>query len=88
MTKPKGKTPSLISQSTGKPVADVLKKKCKCNRCKSELALGERCFRIPKMESGFSNKKPYCINCFRDILEQTKKDISEIERSLNSNMGQ
>lgn len=85
MTKPKGKTPSLLSQSTGKPFADVLKKKSKCNRCKRDLLLGDRCFKIPKMESGFSNKKPYCLDCFRDILDQTKMELSEIEKSLNSN---
>lgn len=84
MAKPKGKTPSLLTQSTGKPVADTAQKKCKCNRCKGDILMGEKYFKIPKVESGFSNKKSCCINCFRDILEQTKADLSALGKELNT----
>lgn len=77
--KPKGKTPTLLAQSTGKPVMFECKRKTKCTRCKGGILSGSKAFQIPKMQSGFTNKKTYCLECFDLILEQTKQDISALD---------
>jgi ribosomal protein L37E len=76
MNPKRGKTPSLLTGSSGKP-AKVTAKRCrKCCRCAFMVSNGEVCFEVPKVGGGFSSKKTYCSNCFKEILEQTKKDIA------------
>lgn len=77
--KPKGKTPSLLAQSTGKPIIDKCTRKTKCIRCKQDLLAGDCVIKIPKVESSYANKKSHCLECFKLILEQTKNDISDLE---------
>ena len=79
MTKPKGKTPSLLSMSTGKPLIYICKKKSKCSRCKDDIKKDQNCFQIPKASSGFTSKKIFCIACTIEIVTQTKKEIAKIE---------
>lgn len=81
--KPKGKTPSLLVQSTGMPEVYDCKKATNCYRCKSSIRSGARAFKIPKAQSGFTNKKPCCRECFSQILEQTKSDIAVLEKMLS-----
>jgi ferredoxin len=83
MTKPKGKTPSLLTQSTGKPIPYECRRRTSCNRCKEVISLGEKCFQIPKSNSGFTSPKTYCLNCFGQILGQTKSELLELEKMLN-----
>ena len=83
MTKPKGKTPSLLTQGTGKPTVYKCVRKTKCTRCKEGILAGSNAFKIPKVVNGFTNKRPYCLECFQLILIQTQKDISELENVLN-----
>ena len=82
MTKKRGKIPSLITGSNGKPSKVVCKRRRLCSRCSFEILLGESCFEIPKVGGGFSNKKTFCPDCFKEILEQTKKDMSILEDSI------
>jgi hypothetical protein len=83
MTKPKGKTPSLISKSNGKPYSHCYKRNTKCTRCNSDIASSQMCFLIPKDGGGFINEKPFCLICFRLILEKTKEDVAELEKELS-----
>ena len=83
-TNPKGKTPTLLALSTGKPVVETAGRKSKCNRCKGDILSGEKFFRIPKKESGFTKNKKICLKCFRKILEKTKEDISILEIELSN----
>jgi hypothetical protein len=83
MTKPKGKTPSLLTQTTGKPILYECKRRTLCARCKKNISHGEKCFQIPKLNSGFTSLKLYCLRCFGLILEQTSSEIIELERILN-----
>lgn len=76
---PKGKTPSLIGSSNGRPKAVVAGKKCKCRRCDVELAKGTECFDIPKIGSTFSSTWRYCYGCYKKILDQTEKDLEELK---------
>lgn len=83
MTKLKGKTPSLLTKSSGTPSSHSCGRKTQCSRCKEDILKNSSCFVIPKGNSGFSNKKPYCLKCFGDILTQTNKDIAALEKELH-----
>ncbi|GAB5451129.1 MAG: hypothetical protein Hals2KO_14570 [Halioglobus sp.] len=84
MTKPKGKTPSLLSMSSGKPVLHECGRACKCSRCKNGLSKGVMCFQIPKSSSGFTAKKIHCLDCTASVIAQTKKDILKIEKEIET----
>jgi len=78
----KGKVPSLITGSSGKPCIEEVKKQRKCNRCGKAIIKGSKCFVIPKVGSGFVSKKSYCTDCFEDILGQSFKDLKKLEHCL------
>jgi hypothetical protein len=82
MGKPKGKTPSLLSISTGKPTVHTCGKLTPCDRCGEKVAKGHICFQIPKMKSGFTNRSIFCVGCTSAILVQTKADIESLEVML------
>lgn len=77
--KPKGKTPSLIGFSSGRPCRVTVKRKSKCNRCGSNIETDQDCFGIPKTGGGFTVTKRHCKSCFKNIIQQTYKDLEEIE---------
>lgn len=78
--KPKGKTPSLIGSSNGRPRRVQVERKSECYRCSCDIQVGQDCFGIPKVGSGFSPIKRYCKICFQNILEQTQKDLEEVKK--------
>lgn len=77
----RGKTPSLITGSSGKPSAAKAKRKRTCTRCNVDINMGEELFEIPKVGGGFSNKKSYCMSCFGEILDQTQSDLDKLKSS-------
>ncbi len=83
MPTPKGKTPSLLTQSTGKPSVYTCKRKTACSRCQEDILNGEKCFKIPKYSSGFTSQKPYCLKCFKLIIVPTQKDLLILEKTLS-----
>ena len=78
--KPKGKTPSLIGSTNGRPRRVQVERKSVCNRCGCDIQAGQDCFGIPKIGSGFNSVKRYCKDCFNNILNQTLKDLDEIKK--------
>jgi hypothetical protein len=76
--KPKGKMPSLIGGTLGRPQKRLVRKKSYCKRCKIPILKGSQCCEIPQLGGGFSSCRPYCDKCFRLILEQTKKDLDTL----------
>lgn len=82
MTTKRGKVPSLITGSSGKPSMVTAKRKRTCYRCDVYIEGGLKCFEIPKLGGGFSTKKTCCKNCFQEILDQTKKDLEDLEEIL------
>jgi len=46
----RGKTPSLISGSSGKPSISEAKRRRNCNRCECNIKMGEKLFEIPKIK--------------------------------------
>jgi len=75
MAKPKGKTPSLLSMSTGIPAAHTCGKATPCDRCNEKVSKGESCFRIPKMKSGFTGHPLFCVTCTKEIIQQTTAEL-------------
>jgi len=78
----RGKTPSLLTGSSGKPSVAQAKQQRNCKRCSSKIIMGESLFEIPKIGGGFSQKKPFCKLCFNEILEQTQKDLDLLKEEL------
>jgi hypothetical protein len=73
--KPKGKTPSLIGSSLGRPRKTTVERSSKCKRCSGELTKGLECYEIPHLGGSFANYKRYCDMCFHGILMQTKVEL-------------
>lgn len=75
----RGKTPSLLAISTGKPEPHTCGKGTDCDRCDELVAKGDRCFRLPKVKSGFTRHPIFCVGCTIAIIEQTKIELSIVE---------
>lgn len=78
----RGRTPSLITGSSGKPRMVTTKIQRPCSRCENKIQGGSKCFEVPKVGSGFSTHKSYCTNCYKLVLAQTRKDLDELEVNL------
>lgn len=74
--KPRGKTPSLICVSNGRPEKVSVERKSSCQRCGCDIHVGQECFGIPKLSGGFTSLKRFCRICFQNILDQTQKDLN------------
>lgn len=78
MTNRKGKIPSLLSMTTGKPVPHVSGRKTPCGLCEEPILMGVACFEIPKKGNGFTSRPLHCVPCVKLILEQTKKELEKL----------
>lgn len=76
---PKGKTPSLIGSSLGRPVAAVAGKLCYCSRCDASIMMDEKCYDVPQPSKSFSRPRRFCPVCFEAVLEQTRRDVAELK---------
>lgn len=76
---PRGKTPSLIGGSLGKPVATTAGRRCSCSRCDATIAMSEACFDIPQPSKKFQASRRFCRSCYREVLAQTRKDLEKLE---------
>ena len=76
--KPRGRNPSLIGGTNGRPKRAEAKKRCKCFRCQSPIEMEEVCFDIPKVGGAFSTTKRFCRSCFQNVLKQTTNDLDEL----------
>lgn len=79
---PKGKTPSLIGSSLGRPAKAVAGRKCECSRCGAGIAKDDDCYDVPQPQKPHSTTRRFCRGCFGDVLEQTKSDVAELESLL------
>ena len=82
MTKPKGKSPSLLSMSTGVPEVHKCGRQTQCDRCDQPVLTGQTCFRIPKLKNGFTIRPIFCTECTASIIEQTKGELSALEQEF------
>jgi hypothetical protein len=77
----KGKTPSLIGGGAGacKFVTAIRERTCK--RCKKPIPVGTDCVEVNVPTT--MGHKCYCIDCFRDVLEQTKDDLDDLMEEVD-----
>jgi hypothetical protein len=75
----KGKTPSLIGFSNGRPKRVVVQRKSECCRCKQDILPGVDCFDIPQKSAGFTRECRHCKNCYEKILNQTQEDLTSLK---------
>jgi hypothetical protein len=85
MARPKGKIPSLLAISTGTPEPHTCGKATACDRCGEIVVKGQRCFRIPKLKSGFTGHPIFCVACTIAIVEQTKTELLVVEKEVRLN---
>jgi hypothetical protein len=85
MAKIKGKIPSLLAISTGTPEPHTCGKATPCDRCEEIVVKGQRCFRIPRVKSGFTGHPIFCIACTIAIIEQTKTELLVVEKEARLN---
>jgi len=81
---PKGKTPSLIGGSLGRPELVTAKGTCKCSRCKEKLAKGDVTFMVPQPGKTFSSPRRFCVGCFTSVLAKTREDLAALDTLLPS----
>jgi hypothetical protein len=79
--KPKGKTPSLIGSTNGRPVKVDVKRSSECCRCGDVLKAGSLCIGIPKTDA-FGTVRRFCPECFENVLQQTASDLEEAKGLL------
>lgn len=77
---PKGKTPSLIGSSLGRPAKKVSGKRCSCSRCRGDIIKNEACFDIPQPQKPHSSTRRFCLECFTNVLQKTRDDLEEMEK--------
>ena len=75
---PKGKTPSLIGSTLGRPKRIEVERLSTCVRCSGAIAAGAVCYAIPRLNRPFSKPGRYCQECYSRILDQTEKDLQEL----------
>ena len=82
MTKktPKGRVPSLIGGTNGRPVRVEVQRRSECSRCDDEIVAGTSCIAIPELGGAFANKRRVCDACYQAILKQTSDDLEELRR--------
>jgi len=74
----KGKTPSLIGSSLGRPQRATAGKKCACSRCKDPITMGGVCFDVPQPSKPFSKTRRFCEPCLALVLAKTREDLDEL----------
>jgi len=85
MAKAKGKIPSLLAISTGTPASHTCGKATPCDRCGEIVVKSQRCFKIPKVKSGFTGHPIFCVACTIAIIEQTKIELLVVEKDVRLN---
>ena len=72
---PKGKTPSLIGASLGRPEKVVCGRRTPCSRCHTDILKGATCYDVPQVKKPHSSSRRFCGDCFTQVLEQSRRDL-------------
>jgi len=81
---PRGKTPSLIGSSLGRPSQVTAGKRSPCSRCAVDILMGQTCYDVPQPPKKFSASRRFCLACFKTVLEKTRQDLAALEALLLS----
>lgn len=41
--------------------------------------MGEKCYDVPQPQKKFASTRRFCSICFRNVLQQTKQDLVDLE---------
>ena len=82
--KPKGKTPSLIGGSLGKPRKCIVQRTSDCKRCKASIQKGAECYEIAQLGGSFSSYKRYCNDCFSAIVYETRTVLDDLIKDIEN----
>jgi hypothetical protein len=77
---PRGKIPSLIGSGAGAVKIVTAKGARKCKRCKGPIPARDECAEVGV--PGTMGSKTYCIGCYREILQQTARHLSDLEAQV------
>ena len=80
---PKGKTPSLIGSSLGRPQRRTCGRRTPCRRCGRDIEKGQNCYDVPQPLKPRSTTRRFCTECFRNVLAQTKRDVKTLEEEAH-----
>ncbi len=75
---PKGRTPSLIGASLGRPNQVTCGRKSACSRCHEDILKGATCYDVPRVNKPHAATRRFCQACFDDVLEQTRRDLDSL----------
>ena len=75
---PKGKTPSLIGSSLGRPKKVTCGRRTPCSRCHKDITKGEVCYDVPQVKKPHESTRRFCGECFDDVLEQSRRDLDNL----------
>jgi hypothetical protein len=75
----KGKTPSLIGSTLGRPRKELCGRETPCSRCGEPIAKGEDCFDVPQLRKPHASTRRFCSQCFANVLAQTRCDLEQLE---------
>ena len=78
----KGRTPSLIGASLGRPAKETCGRKTPCSRCDGEILKGDVCYDVPQPKKAHSWTRRFCLVCFEAVLNQTDSDLAALRRSM------
>lgn len=75
----RGKTPSLIGASLGRPTKKTCGRETPCSRCGEGIAKGEDCYDVPQPQKPHSSTRRFCSDCFDEVLQQTRHDLDQLK---------
>lgn len=78
----RGKTPSLVCGTAGKPRIVFAKGTRHCKRCETKLIRATKCIEIPI--PGSLGRKTYCCDCFLDMITKSREDLDLLEHELKA----
>ena len=73
---PRGKIPSLIGGTLGRPKRVESGKRTPCSRCHRDILKGATCYDVPQLRKPHESTRRFCQHCFDEILKQTQKDLN------------
>lgn len=72
---PKGKTPSLIGASLGRPKKTICGRRTACSRCHEDILKGDVCYDVPRVKKPHASSRRFCGGCFAEVVDQSKRDL-------------
>ena len=76
---PKGKAPSMIGSTLGRPVKKICGRRTPCSRCRVDILKGDQCYDVPQLRKPHSATRRFCATCFGGVLTQTRHDLEKLE---------